>query len=75
MISDPKVINFEGWLARRPRAQQDDDQPPVFMLRTVSLRLSHVSVDELDLQQLGFEGVEPALTGRPIQYEAAAKLH
>jgi transposase len=32
---------------------------------TNPVRVVDVFVDELDLQKLGFEGVEPAHTGRP----------
>lgn len=34
------------------------------------VRVVDVFVDELDLQSLGFEGVEPAATGRPSYHPA-----
>jgi transposase len=36
-----------------------------YVTDTNPVRVVDVFVDELDLRQLGFEGVEPALTGRP----------
>src|ERR1700688_2714377 len=36
-----------------------------YVTETNPVRVVDVFVDELDLRQLGFEGVEPALTGRP----------
>lgn len=36
-----------------------------------SVRVVDVFVDELDLGALGFEGVEPAATGRPAYHSAA----
>jgi transposase len=36
-----------------------------YVTDTNPVRVVDVFVDELDLQKLGFEGVEPALTGRP----------
>ena len=36
-----------------------------YVTDTNPVRVVDVFVDELDLHQLGFEGVEPALTGRP----------
>src|ERR1700726_4121291 len=35
------------------------------------LRVIDVFVDELDLNQLGFEGVQPEVTGRPAYHPAA----
>jgi transposase len=37
---------------------------------TNPVRVVDVFVDELDLDQLGFEGVEPAITGRPAYHPA-----
>src|SRR5471032_927428 len=40
------------------------------------VRVVDVFVDELDLQKLGFEGVEPALTGRPSYHpEVMLKIY
>src|SRR3974377_190857 len=35
------------------------------------VRVIDVFVDELDLNQLGFEGVEPEITGRPAYHPAS----
>jgi len=35
------------------------------------VRVVDVFVDELDLGKLGFEGVEPAITGRPAYHPAS----
>lgn len=32
------------------------------------VRVVDVFADELDLSQLGFEGVQPAITGRPVRF-------
>jgi transposase len=43
---------------------------------TNPVRVVDVFVDELDLQKLGFEGVEPALTGRPSYHpEVMLKIY
>ena len=34
------------------------------------MRVADAFVEELDLQELGFEGVEPAATGRPSYHPA-----
>ncbi|MPW24014.1 IS1182 family transposase, partial [Paraburkholderia sp. CNPSo 3157] len=41
-----------------------------YVTNTNPVRVVDVFVDELDLQKLGFEGVEPALTGRPSYHPA-----
>jgi transposase len=41
-----------------------------YVTDTNPVRVVDVFVDELDLQKLGFEGVEPALTGRPSYHPA-----
>ena len=43
-----------------------------YVTDTNPVRVVDVFVDELDLQKLGFEGVEPALTGRPSYQTAFA---
>jgi transposase len=43
---------------------------------TKPVRVVDVFVDELDLHKLGFEGVEPALTGRPSYHpEVMLKIY
>jgi transposase len=39
------------------------------------VRVIDVFVDELDLRALGFEGVAPALTGRPSYHPAVLLKH
>jgi hypothetical protein len=47
-----------------------------YITDTNLVRVVDVFVDELDLQQLGFEGVEPALTGRPAYHpEVMLKIY
>ncbi|WP_020482751.1 IS1182 family transposase [Methylomonas sp. MK1] len=41
-----------------------------YVVETNPLRVVDVFVDELDLKQLGFEGVQPAITGRPAYHPA-----
>jgi transposase len=43
-----------------------------YVTDTNPVRVVDVFVDELDLRQLGFEGVEPSLTGRPSYHRAHA---
>ncbi len=42
-----------------------------YVTDTNPVRIVDVFVDELDLGELGFEGVEPALTGRPSYHPEA----
>src|SRR5246500_5028177 len=47
-----------------------------YVTDTNPVRVVDVFVDELDLQKLGFEGVEPALTGRPSYHpEVMLKIY
>ena len=47
-----------------------------YVTETNPVRVVDVFVDELDLRQLGFEGVEPALTGRPSYHpEVMLKIY
>ena len=47
-----------------------------YVTDTNPVRVVNVFVDELDLQKLGFEGVEPALTGRPSYHpEVMLKIY
>jgi hypothetical protein len=47
-----------------------------YVTDTHPVRVVDVFVDELDLQKLGFEGVEPALTGRPSYHpEVILKIY
>jgi transposase len=47
-----------------------------YVTDTNPVRVVDVFVDELDLHQLGFEGVEPALTGRPSYHpEVMLKIY
>src|SRR6202051_445203 len=47
-----------------------------YVTDTNPVRVVDVFVDELDLQKLGFEGVEPALTGRPAYHpEVMLKIY
>ena len=39
-----------------------------YVVETNPVRVVDVFVDELDLGQLGFEGVQPAVTGRPAYH-------
>jgi transposase len=39
------------------------------------VRIVDVFVDELDLGKLGFEGVEPAITGRPAYHPVLLKIY
>jgi transposase len=41
-----------------------------YISETNPVRIVDVFVDELDLGKLGFEGVEPAITGRPAYHPA-----
>jgi len=41
-----------------------------YVAETNPVRVVDVFVDELDLSQLGFEGVDPAATGRPVYHPA-----
>jgi len=41
-----------------------------YVVETNPVRVVDVFVDELDLKQLGFEGVQPAITGRPAYHPA-----
>ncbi len=41
-----------------------------YVVETNPVRVVDVFVDELDLKQLGFEGVQPAVTGRPAYHPA-----
>ena len=41
-----------------------------YVAETNPVRVFDVFVDELDLNQLGFEGIEPAATGRPAYHPA-----
>lgn len=41
-----------------------------YITDTNPVRIVDVFVDELDLGQLGFEGIEPAATGRPAYHPA-----
>jgi len=41
-----------------------------YVVETNPVRVVDVFVDELDLNQLGFEGVQPAITGRPAYHPA-----
>ena len=41
-----------------------------YIAETNPVRVVDVFVDELDLGKLGFEGVEPAATGRPAYHPA-----
>jgi transposase len=42
-----------------------------YITDTNPVRIVDVFVDELDLEKLGFEGVEPAITGRPSYHPAS----
>jgi transposase len=47
-----------------------------YVTDTNPVRVVDVFVDELDLQKLGFEGAEPALTGRPSYHpEVMLKIY
>ena len=47
-----------------------------YVTDTNPVRVVDVFVDELDLHKLGFEGVEPALTGRPSYHpEVMLKIY
>jgi transposase len=47
-----------------------------YVTDTNPVRVVDVFVDELDLQKLGFDGVEPALTGRPSYHpEVMLKIY
>jgi transposase len=47
-----------------------------YVTDTNPVRVVDVFVDELNLQKLGFEGVEPALTGRPSYHpEVMLKIY
>ena len=57
---------------------EDRSQSPLFpehlddyIAEDNPLRVIDVFVDELDLNQLGFEGVQPEVTGRPAYHPAA----
>lgn len=41
-----------------------------YVVETNPVRVVDVFVDELDLKQLGFEGIQPAITGRPAYHPA-----
>jgi transposase len=41
-----------------------------YVIETNPVRVVDVFVDELDLRELGFEGIEPAATGRPAYHPA-----
>ena len=41
-----------------------------YVADTNPVRVVDVFVDELDLRQLGFEGIDPAATGRPSYHPA-----
>jgi transposase len=44
-----------------------------YITETNPVRVVDVFVDELDLRELGFEGVEPAATGRPAARGGSAR--
>jgi hypothetical protein len=47
-----------------------------YITETNPVRVINVFVDELDLGRLGFDGVEPAVTGRPsYRPEVMLKIH
>lgn len=47
-----------------------------YVTDTNPVRVVDVFVDELDLQKLGFEGIEPAPTGRPSYHpEVVLKIY
>ena len=60
----------------RRRRDIEDDVLDDYVTDTNPVRVVDVFVDELDLQKLGFEGVEPALTGRPSYHpEVMLKIY
>src|SRR6266702_2511086 len=72
-------------MSEMKRFVQGDDRTQSFLLPealddyvtdTNPVRVVDVVVDELDLQKLGFDGVEPALTGRPSYHpEVLLKIY
>jgi transposase len=72
-------------MSKMKRFVQGDNRTQSFLLPealddyvtdTNPVRVVDVFVDELDLQKLGFEGVEPALTGRPSYHpEVMLKIY
>ena len=72
-------------MSKMKRFVQDDNRTQSFLLPealddyvtdTNPVRVVDVFVDELDLHKLGFEGVEPALTGRPSYHpEVMLKIY
>src|SRR5579864_1038514 len=72
-------------MSKMKRFVQGDSRTQSFLLPealddyvtdTNPVRVVDVFVDELDLRKLGFEGVEPALTGRPSYHpEVMLKLY
>src|SRR5712675_2480004 len=72
-------------MSKMKRFVQGDSRTQSFLLPealddyvtdTNPVRVVDVFVDELDLQKLGFEGVEPALTGRPSYHpEVMLKIY
>jgi transposase len=72
-------------MSKMKRFVQGDNRTQSFLLPealddyvtdTNPVRVVDIFVDELDLQKLGFEGVEPALTGRPSYHpEVMLKIY
>jgi transposase len=72
-------------MSKMKRFVQGDNRTQSFLLPealddyvtdTNPVRVVDVFVDELDLHKLGFEGVEPALTGRPSYHpEVMLKIY
>jgi len=64
-----RFIEGEAWTQVTLLAECLDD----YVAEENPVRVVDVFVDELDLGALGFEGVDPAATGRPA-YHPARKL-